>query len=106
MRKEGKVVVLEYAFREKDHITIGEDGLRTLRLLLSIGRNEHRKFLKQRLNVKSVKVLDEWSKQLLFADKVIEKLFRSAKKVVVEIDWNKWADIEEELTREMKRLNR
>ena len=106
LRKDGEIVVFEYAYREKDHVTIGEDGLRTLRLLLLIGRNEHRKFLKKIGKVKSGKVLNEWSKNLLFGDKVIHKLFRSAKKVIVEVDWEKWADIEKELTTEMQRLNK
>jgi hypothetical protein len=106
MKKENDVVVFEYLYREKDHVTVEEDGLRTLRLLLKIGRRNHIKFLKKQHNVKSKKVLDEWSKHLLFADKIIEKLFFGAKKVTVEVDWNKWEKLEKELTKEMKKINR
>jgi len=106
MRKEENIVVFEYLFREKDYVTIGEDGLRTLHLLLSIGRHNHRKFLKKKRNVSNKNGLDEWSKHLLFADKIIEKIFFGAKKVTIEVDWDKWFTIEKELTKEMKKLNK
>ena len=106
MKKEGEIVIFEYAFREKDHVTIGKDGLITLRRLLSIGRRNHGKFLRQKVDFKPREELDTFSKHLLFADKVIEKLFFGAKKVTIEVDWNRWAEIEKELTNEMKRLNK
>ena len=107
MRKQkGGIIVFEYAFRERDHVTLGEDGLRTLRYLLSEGRQTHRKWLKEKEQKKSIKALGEWSKQLLFADKIIQQLFFSAKKVIVEVDWDKWHLIEKELERQMRTLNK
>jgi len=106
MRKNGELIILDYAHRQKDNVVIGEDGLRTLRFLLSRAREIHRKSLKKMDNVSKVEQLNEWSKQLLFADKMIERLFFAAKKVTIEVDWTKWYEIEKELTRQMKRLNK
>ena len=106
MKKEKEIVIFEYLFREKDHVTVGEDGLRTIRLLLKIGKHNHKKFLKKKHNVNNKNLLDEWSKHLLFADKIIDKIFFAAKKITIEVDWNKWFNIEKELTKEMKKLNK
>jgi len=101
LRKEKQFIVVDIAHRERDHITLGEDGLDTLRLLLDLGRKEHARWLKQ----KDKGLTDEWSENLEFRDKVIERLFFSAKNVVVEVDWDKWADIEREIEKEIRRLN-
>lgn len=106
MRKKGELIILDYAHRERDNVVVGEDGLRTLRFLLGRARQIHRKTLKEMDKVNTVKELGEWSKQLIFADKIIERLFFAAKKVIVEVDWNKWYDIEKDLTAQMKRLNK
>lgn len=99
MRKQGEFVVFNIAHREKDHVTLGEDGLDTLRLLLDLGKRDHFRFLrKQGIEDKHVQILRH-------SDKYVEELIRAAKKVVVEVDWDKWAKIEKELTAENRRLN-
>jgi hypothetical protein len=100
-KKENGIVVVDIARREKDHVTLGEDGMDTLHLLLAEGRREHARWLKTQF-----KKGDEWAEQLKFRDKIIERLFFSAKRVVVEVDWSKWYEIEKEVQREMRRLNR
>ena len=102
VEKDKDVVVLNIAHRERDHVILGEDGLRALKLMISIARREHKKTLRKLDKGK----LNEWSDLLSFEDKYIEKLFQSARKVVVEVDWDKWADLEKELTTENRRLNR
>jgi hypothetical protein len=102
MKKEGELLVLNIAYREKDHVTLGEEGLGALRLLLGIGRSEHRKYLKKQ----DTGVKNEWSDFLCHADKYVERLMFSAKKVIVEVDWDKWADIEKKLEAENRRLNK
>lgn len=102
VRKEKDIVVLNIAHRERDHVTLGEDGFRALKLMVKIARGEHKKTLRRLDRGK----LNEWSEILCFEDKYIEKLLNAAKKVVVEVDWDKWADLEKELTEENKRLNR
>lgn len=102
MRKEGKIIVLNIAHREKDHVTLGEEGLAALRLLLEIGRREHSKFLKKVDKGKT----NEWSDFLRHADKFVERLMFSAKKVIVEVEWSKWEKIERELEIENRRLNK
>jgi len=102
MKKEGKLIVLNIAYREKDHVTLGEEGLDAIRLMLEIGRREHSKFLKK-LDKEGT---NEWSDFLRHADKAIERLMFSAKKVIVEVEWDKWADIEKELEAENRRLNK
>jgi len=97
-------ITFDIAFRDKDHITLGEDGLDTLRLLLSIGRSNHFDFLSKKKYGKTP--IDEWTKILKFRDKVIQQIFMSAKKVVVEINWDRWAKIEKELEVENRRLNK
>jgi len=102
LKKEGKIIVLNVAHREKDYVTLGEEGLDALRLLLGIGRSEHSKFLKK-LDKGGT---NEWSDFLRHADKYVERLMFSAKKVIVEVDWDKWAKIEKELAAENRRLNK
>lgn len=101
MKKKDEFVVVDIAHREKDHVTLGEDGMDTLRLLLAEGRREHARWLKTHMEKG-----DEWAEQLKFRDKIIERLFFSAKKVVVEVDWNKWFEIEKEIEEEIRRLNK
>lgn len=98
-KKEG-VIIVNIAHREKDYVTLGEDGMDTLHLLLSEGRREHARWLKKTLKD------DEWAEQLKFRDKIIERLFFSAKKVVVTVNWDKWYQIEKEIEKEMKGLNK
>jgi len=100
--KEKQFSVVNLAHRERDHVTLGEDGLGTLRLLLDLGRKEHARWLKQ--TDKGQK--NEWSEDLKFRDKIIERLFFSAKNVVVEVEWDKWADIEREIEEYIRRLNK
>jgi len=102
VKKNGEKLRFSLAFRDHDYVTIGEDGLGTLRLLLGIGRSEHSKWLKKIDKGEA----NEWSEHLRFSDKTIERLFFSAKKVIVEVDWDKWADIEKQLTIEAKKLFR
>ena len=89
------------AYREQDHVTLGDDGLATLRFLVSEGRGSHSKWLKEHL-----KSDNEWKEMLKFSDKVVERLISAAKKVTVEVDWDKWYKIEKELNREMKKFHR
>jgi len=100
LKKEGKFIVLNVAHREKDHVTLGEEGLDTLRLLLDLGKNEHFKFLRKQ------RIEDKWTQTLRHLDKYVERLFFAAKNVVVEVDWDKWAEIEKELAAENRRLNK
>ena len=100
MKKNGKIIVLNIAHRHRDHVVLGEEGLATLRLLLGMGRREHTNWLRK--HVKD----NEWTNYLRHADKYVERLIDSAKKVTVEVDWDKWADIEKELVAENKRLNK
>lgn len=97
-----EIIVLNIAHREKDYVTLGEEGLGALRLILGIGRREHSKWLKERAKGKS----NSWDDYLCHADKYVERLMAVAKRVIVEVDWDKWAEIEKELTAENKRLNR
>jgi len=100
MRKEGKIIVLNIAHREKDHVTLGEEGLNALRLLLDLGKNEHFRFLRKQ------GIEDKFTQFLRHSDKYVERLMFSAKKVIVEVDWSKWAEIEKELAAENRRLNK
>jgi hypothetical protein len=102
LRKEKQFIVVNIAHRKRDHVTLGEDGLDTLRLLLDLGRKEHARWLKQADKGQT----NKWSENLKFRDKIIERLFSSAKKVIVEVDWNEWADIEREIEKEIRRLNK
>jgi len=101
MKKEDQIIILNIAHREKDSVTLGEEGMNALRLILGIGRREHSKWLKER-----AKGPNQWDDYLCHADKYVERLMVAAKKVIVEVDWDKWAEIEKELTAENKRLNR
>lgn len=102
MRKNGKIIILNIAHREKNHVTLGQEGLNALRLILGIGRREHSKWLKKQDKDKP----NEWSDYLRHADKYVEQVISAAKKVTIEVDWNKWAKIEKEITEENMRLNR
>jgi len=106
MKKNGEIMTLNVAHRERDHVTLGEEGMTTLHLLLGMARREHRNWLKKNARVTKAEDLSKWSRWLLHADKVIERLFFSAKKVVVEVDWDKWAEIEKELEKENRKFNR
>lgn len=105
MKKEGYAIIFDYAHREKDHVTLGEDGLSTLHLLLYLGRVDHARWLKNH-HRKKLKELDEWTQHLIRADKIVERIFFSAKKVVVEVDWDKWSPIEKELGVEVRRMGK
>lgn len=106
MRKNNDgTISINIAHRERDCITIDEDGLSTLRLLLSIGRREHNKFLKTHMLSKK-ESLNWWGESLKFRDKVIEQIFMSTKRIIVEVDWNIWDKIEKELNAETRKLNK
>jgi len=100
MKKEGEFVVFNIAHREKDHVTLGEDGLDTLRLLLDLGKRDHFRFLRRQ------GIETGWTKCLRHADKYVERLFHAAKKVTVEVEWSKWYELEKKLTAENRRLNK
>lgn len=100
MKKDGQFIILNIARREKDHVTLGEEGMNTLHLLLDLGRADHRRFLRKQ------GIQDWYTQYMLHADKYVEQLMRAAKKVTVEVDWDKWAKIEKELTEENRKLNR
>ena len=104
--KKGDVIILNYCHREKDNVTVDEEGMATLHLLLMIGRSEHRKWLKKQDKVTHVEDLNEWSQQLVFADRVIERLFFAAKKVIIEVDLEKWYEIEKDLNKRMMQLGK
>ncbi len=100
MKKQGSVVVFNIAYRDKDHVTLGEDGLDTIHLLLELGKREHFRFLrKQGIENEHIRILRHM-------DKYVECLLSAAKQVTVEVDWNKWADLEKKLTAENRRLNK
>jgi len=100
MRKQGQFVVFNIAHREKDHVTLGEDGLDTLRLLLDLGKREHFRFLRKQ------GIEDTYTLILRHSDKYVERLFSAAKKVTVEVNWDRWVELEKELTAENRRLNK
>jgi len=100
MRKQRQFVVFHIAHRDKDHVTLGEDGLDTLHLLLDLGKREHFQFLRRQ-------GIDDMHTQMLrHFDKYVERLFSAAKEVTVKVDWDKWADLEKELMAENRRLNK
>lgn len=101
-QKKGGYIVLNIAHREKDHVTLGEEGLDALRLILGLGRREHNRWLKERAKGKP----SEWDEYLRHVDKYVEQVIWAAKKITVEVNWDKWEKIEKELTAENKRLNR
>ena len=96
-------LVFHIAHREKDHVTLGAEGLRTLRFLVSEARRSHSKWIRE--HHKS-EYYNEWGEILKFFDKVVERLIFAAKKVTVEVDWDKWGEIEKELNREIRKHGR
>lgn len=99
MKKQGDMILFEYAHREGDYVTIDEDGRMAMLNLLSLASRRRREALE-----KCDK--SEWSEHLFFTDKIMTELFRSAKEIRIKVDWDIWYPIEKKMNAELRRMNK
>jgi len=101
LKKQGELILFEYAHREGDYVVIDSDGMTRIRNMLGLARKRRTKFFE-----KEEILAGGWNEQLLFGDKVMAELFASAKEIRVKVDWDKWYPIEKKINIELRRMNK
>jgi len=101
MKKQGELILFEYAHREGDYVVIDADGMDRIRNMLRLARKRRTKLLE-----KEEILAGGWNEQLIFGDKVMAELFSSSKEIRVKVDWDKWYPIEKKINTELRRMNK